>query len=478
MNRRQFLKGLGASGLLLPILPAFNGYAAQDNYPKRFVVFKFPEGTERSTWFPSNNNIITPAFESLRPYENQMTIIKGLQNSASLNHHRNGMNYPGVRGGNDFHDVAHIHLLSGGRSNQTQVIDGLSIKDGESLDRIIGKKLHADPSYQAPPQLGLSEPAYHLGVNTRSLGGNYANTCSCISYPEWQQFTYSEDNPVKCFESLLSHIQFDGQNLPTTDMLRQRRKWLMGQSVLDDVYQEAKSIQCKLGHDGQNKLESYLTSVREIEKQLTNRINAQDTDSPTNVPKVEGLERFNNEDWRRERYHKEIGKLQMDIAVSALAADAKRVLTINWSHTISDIRFKEDGLLNDLRIHGDHHAVAHEERGVDDSKHDKRIIDRFYADQLAYFVNRLASITEGSGTLLDNTLILFCSEMGYGTHDYRDLPFMLLGMGDVFKHNSIHTTNNRAQNDVLTAIAQGFDVNLRTMGDPTLNRSPMTELLK
>ena len=482
IRRRAFLRGLGATGLLLPFFPALDALAAQGMAPKRFVVFKFSEGVEKSTWFPTSSaDLITPALQSLRPWASQLSIVRGIKNESARDHTMKAYPYPSVRNNNDFHDVAQIHLLTGGRGTAT-TIGGFDLAPGESIDRLVGRKLQSTPDYVTPPQLLGTAPSYNLGINSKLTSGlgAYADTCSCISYPGWGQYLFSQDDPLVSFQELLGHVDFgDGTPDPTAQATRRRLE--LGASMLDDLRQDARQVRCTLGVDGRQKFDAYIQGVRDIEAQITAQLNSTKM-TAKQVPEVLGLAKFDDDgQWRSERHHDKIAKIQMDIAVSALIADARRALTLSFSHTLSNVRFRADALIPGMEIDADHHGIAHENRGdVGASVRDKRRIDTFHAEKLAYFVGRLANVPEGDGTMLDNTLILCCSEMGYGTHEYKDLPIMLLGAKDRFKHGQFldYAADQRPMNDVLTAILQGFDLPAATVGNPAFNRAPLTELLR
>ncbi len=116
------------------------------------------------------------------------------------------------------------------------------------------------------------------------------------------------------------------------------------------------------------------------------------------------------------------GQLQMDLAAAALACDQTRILTFQWSYSESEHLFQY------LGISGNHHVISHDfsPSGVNFDAYNA--IQTWYAQQLAYFLGKLDSYAEGDGTVLDNTLLLWATEIGESTqHDLKLMPYVLAG---------------------------------------------------
>ena len=106
----------------------------------------------------------------------------------------------------------------------------------------------------------------------------------------------------------------------------------------------------------------------------------------------------------------------------ALACDLTRVATIQWERSVGDVRFSWLGATRG------HHAYSHDADSVADTVEMLTKINIWYSEQFAYLLGKLASIREGTGTMLDNTLVFWCNELSRGnSHSHPDMPFVLAG---------------------------------------------------
>ncbi len=146
------------------------------------------------------------------------------------------------------------------------------------------------------------------------------------------------------------------------------------------------------------------------------------------------------------------GQLQMDLAAAALACDQTRILTFQWSYSESEHLFQF------LNLSGNHHAISHDfsASGANYDAYNK--IQSWYAQQFAYFLNKLDSYKEGDKTLLDNTIVLWASEIGESTqHDLTLMPYVFAGgAGGKIKTGRFvdYGTTRHDNNRMLVSIAQ------------------------
>src|SRR5690606_29881374 len=200
---------------------------------------------------------------------------------------------------------------------------------------------------------------------------------------------------------------------PDTSQVDAQRRAALRTSVLDHVREEAKTLQLKLGMDDREKLESYLTSVRELETRIQNSGNATAActvpDAPTETNSAAYPERV---------------RATLDLAALAFQCDITRVISFMFGrgNSLQDFAFLLNGQGNE------HHYISHH-GGNSDSLNKLRAIGRWEVQEVANFLLKLEATSEGEGTtVLDNTLAYFNSEISDGDrHRKYDMPIFLAG---------------------------------------------------
>jgi hypothetical protein len=189
------------------------------------------------------------------------------------------------------------------------------------------------------------------------------------------------------------------------------------QSVLDTVTEDAKRLKNQLGAGDQNKLDEYLTGIREIEQRLarTEKDNAAHPEPPRD--QTTAFTKAMPKDYQ------EHIRLMGDVLALALQSDLTRVATYVFANEGSNRSYRF------LEVPEGHHDLSH--HGRDPAKMAKiQKINQFHMTQFAYFLGKLKGIREGEGTLLDNCMILYGSGNGDGNrHNHDNLPILLAGKG-------------------------------------------------
>jgi hypothetical protein len=187
-------------------------------------------------------------------------------------------------------------------------------------------------------------------------------------------------------------------------------------SILDFVLEDARRLQGRLGASDQRKLDEYFSGVREIETRVTN---AGRVDEDADIGEPAGLPAGPGELLE----YKEQLNLLTDMMVLAFQGDVTRIATFMFASAGSNRNYRFIG------VPDGHHELSHHQGRPE--KHAKiREINRFHAEQFAYFLERLKSIREGDGTLLDNCMIVYGSGLSDGNrHNHDDLPVVLAGRG-------------------------------------------------
>jgi hypothetical protein len=225
-------------------------------------------------------------------------------------------------------------------------------------------------------------------------------------------------------------------------------------SILDDVKDDLKKVGGAVGSADKKLIEEHATFVREMEKELK-EAKAAAIGHP--VPELETGVKQENDNIPK------ISKQQIDLMVNSFAADFNRVATLQFTNSVGGARMKW------LGVSEGHHELSHE---PDSNKaaQDKLIkINTWFCEQMAYLAKRLAETPEpgGTGSLLDNTLIVWTNELGKGnSHTMDNIPFVLVGGGLDFKTGRSLKFNKVPHNRLLMAFAHAFGHRIDTFGNP------------
>ncbi len=433
LARRTFLRGLGTT-LALPFLDSMlparrsNAFAAGIT-PTRFVGAFVPHGAAPGYWEvkASAPGFAYPfIYEPLQPFRKHVVLTSGMWSKSSENP-------PGVTGADHFVASA---FLSGVKPKKTT---GADIEAGTTLDQILAREIGKDtllPSLQ----LGLEDP----GANSTNCGEGYS--CVYTNTISWQTPTRPlpmEINPQVVFERMFG----DGSS-PELRLARRERQ----ASILDSVTGSLKELMPQVSHADRVRIEQYMEDVREIERRLAIAAKAS-----TEVPSVAmpyGVP---------ESFHEHI-QIQFDLLALAFQADITRVATVLYARDLTGRVYPESG--TDISFHGGSHHAEDPGRVYQFAQ-----LNRYHVQMLAYFVKKLAEIREGSGSLLDHSLILYGSNMGNSNqHLHYDVPHVLVGgasgrlKGDrhlAFGSRTVPTGN------MLLSILDMYGVRADNFGDST-----------
>ena len=179
-------------------------------------------------------------------------------------------------------------------------------------------------------------------------------------------------------------------------------------SILDDVLEQANDLSGKVSGTDKQKLDEYLSSVRETEQRVQ-RLNKLAKDDAHAVPMSQRPPAGQPKDFR------EYAKLMCDIIALAFQSDRSRVATLLMSRDLSGQVYPF------LGIRDDHHSYSHDNTGKQ-----YQAIVKCHVEQYAYLVGKLAKMQEGDRSVLDNSCIMFVSEH-WNAHDGTRVPVVLAG---------------------------------------------------
>lgn len=434
LPRRTFLRGAGAViglPLLEAMVPSLGSVARAQSAttpPTRFLGAFVPHGAAPGFWeAEGNSNVAFPyIWEPLEPFRSHTVLTSGLWSQSSENP-------PGVTGADHF--VAAAYLAA----EKPHKTTGADIRVGTTIDQVIAQHIGQEtllPSLQ----LAVEDP----GANSSNCGEGYS--CVYTNTISWQEPTRPlpmEINPQVVFERMFG----DG----ATPQLREARR-SQQRSILDSVTDSLGKLQRDVGYADRTRLEQYLDDVREIERRLeiaaTASTNTPDIPIPYGVP---------------ESFDEHI-KLQFDLLALAWQADITRVATILYARDLTGRVYPASGTT--LSFHGGSHHAEDPGRVAQYAT-----LNRYHVATLAYFIDKLASIPEGDGTLLDHSLTLYGSNMGNSNqHQHFDVPHVLVGGASgrlqgnrhlSFKSRAVPTGN------LLLSVLDMFGIEKDKFGDST-----------
>jgi hypothetical protein len=403
-SRRLFLKGVGV-GLGLPalesILPstlraATAGPAAPaataSGAPLRMAFVYFPNGANQDYWWPSGEGSGFSLGRTMQP----LAALRGkLQVVGGLDLHEAD---PGNDGGGD-HARANATFLTGTRARKT---DGSDIHVGVSVDQVAARHVGHVTRF---PSLELSCDSVHKAGHCDT-----GYSCAYQYNISWQSPTTPmtpEPNPRLVFERLF------GSGPPEERQRNYEMRMRTQKSLLDFVLDDARGMQGQLSARDRDKLDEYLSSVREIEMRLQHAASfgplpKPDAATPPGIPADYGQ-------------HMD---LMYDLLALAFQTDSTRIGTLLLAGDGTNRAFPEIGIAEG------HHYCSHH-RGNADLKEKVARIDTFYMQHFARFLGKLDAITDPDGkSVLHNSMIVYgCGNSDGNKHTHANLPVVLAGAG-------------------------------------------------
>ena len=404
ISRRTFLRGSGAC-LGLPLLGAMlpsrlrgedlvaSATATGARPPVRMACLYFPNGVWERDWMPKQDGAdyqLTYSLEPLAAHKSEMLVLSRLDKAASHS--------------GDGHYAKTANFLTGLPVMKTPGAN-LSV-GGPSIDQLCAERIgHLTPL----PSLELAIDPVASGVD-----GNVGYTRLYASYISWRSASMPmarEINPRFVYERLFGKRAGSGDERTATD----------NRLLLDAVLEDAGDLSRRLGRDDRAKLDEYLESVRSIEQRIAARSQPVEKSwRPLTQP-----EHIAVPDANIPAEFCDHIRLMLDLMVLAFWTDSTRISTFMFANDVSGRNF---GPLID-GTSGSHHEFSHHEGKAEKIEAYKKI-NRWHSAQLAYLLDRMRSIHEGNGTLLDNSMILFGSSISDGNrHNPSNLPLILAGRG-------------------------------------------------
>jgi len=436
ISRRTILRGSGVA-LALPLLdamiPAATAQAQTAATPKpRFVGCFVPHGMAPGYWVPSTEGpldaVLPFNWKALEPFRERTVIMSGL-------HSRSAEPPPGATGAD--HWVAAAFLCA----DKPKKTAGADVRAGTTIDQIIAGKIGRE-NLMPSMQLAVEDP----GANSSNCGEGYSCTyTNTISWATPTQPLPMELNPQVVFERMFG----DGG---TADQRSSRRK--RDRSILDSLTGSLTRLRAEVGPDDRNRVDEYTQDVREIERRLQLAMKASmvattDMGVPVGVPQT---------------FDEHI-KLQFDLLALAFKADITRVGTLLFARDLTGRTYPECQAPS-VGFHGGSHHGEDPKRIDELSK-----INRYHVKMLAYLIEKLANTRDGAGSLLDQSLVLYGSNMGNSNqHVHYDVPHVLVGGLNGKLQGGRHLaypTKTIPTGNLLLSLLDLYDIHQDSIGDST-----------
>lgn len=426
LSRRLLLQGAGVAMALpwLESLPVWGTESVTDQpvLPQRFAALFMGNGINSEHWWAKGTGAEMELSRSLTPLESvktKLNVIQGLFNKQAT-----GVGiHPGQTG----------NILSGAALQKGAVLRG-----GISIDQVLAHHWSEATAVRSLV-LGCEQPV--TGYHETNFSMAYSSHISWLDA--------NSPVPMEVYPSLAFDSLFDNQG-------SQRAK-----SILDRVKEHAESVKRQVSRHDRTKLNEYFASVRDVERQIT-RVRTEQTKATEKADQrgkpLWSMDRPDNglpEDLRDHM------RLMTDIIALAFQTDKTRVASLLLSRDLGGLIYPF------LDVSMAHHPASH-----DDLSDGYERISRYHVQQLANLAQRLDSMPEGNGTVLDNACLMFVSNMWSGSrHDSSKLPVLLVGgLGGTLATGRVLDYLDKNDEDrrlcgLYLSLAQRMKLPLRSFGD-------------
>ena len=422
LSRRTFLRGLGVS-IALPWLESIPVWADETTSPSsneppvRFACVFAGNGFVKKEWWVKETDGTLELGKVLAPVEafkEKLMFIRGLYN-------------PNARGCG-IHSCMTGNLLTG-----TRLASGGQIRAGVSVDQMLAQHVGRQTKVNNLV-LGCEKP--YAGIHA-----GYSMLYS--SHISWS--TPTTPAPLELYPAAAFDRLFGDGGMRRADA-----------SVLDSVLGDARTVRREVSALDRRKVDEYLNSIREVERRIDDagkdrRLEGwrPTIDNPTMKRPVDDIPQDIDVHMR----------LMSDLMVLAFQTDTTRVCTLKLNNDHSGMRFPNLGI-----DHIIHHLLSHEEGNPDWLR-----VNQYFVSHLGRILTGLDAVQEGERTLLDNTMVLFCSSMLTGSHDNSQLPVLLCGRaGGQLESGRVldyRESDNRRMSSLYLSLMDKMGLRLDEFGD-------------
>jgi hypothetical protein len=439
VSRRTLLKAASGAVLALPLLPSLRARAQEKVTPKRFVTMYTPNGVIHDGWWPTavtseTEFELSSSHQPLSAYRDRLLILGGLEMKVALTG-AGGPHQRGIGG-----------LFTNMPLGEGAFVDGCGRTagwaTGISIDQAIAN------------QIGTESPVGSLQLGVRATENDVQGR---ISYAGPGMPLPPLNTPLEVYKRV-----FEGFSPPAPTPGQDAAKALLAQrkSVLDAVSSEFGALNNRLSAADRQTLDAHLTLVRDVERRLSLGIG--DCAKPEVPPTLDGTSEVDMP---------QIAELELDLLALAFACDLTRVASFEISTALNRIRYPWANSL------GEGHSLSHAGASDADAKAQLLARQAWHSSLIARLFDRLASMPEGEGTVLDSTLLFWGNEVSMGTtHTHDNMPFLVAGGGWALRTGRYIKYNGESHADLLLALLNTMGVNVMTFGDPQHCTGPLSGL--
>jgi hypothetical protein len=425
MHRRQFIKRLGISAASLPFLVGLPslGLASPARPRQRLVIVFSPNGTIPPAFWPDEEGKdfqLKEIMSPLEPFKDRMLVLHGISNK--------------VRGDGDNHMRGMSCLLTGIELFPGNIQGGSDTPSGWASGISIDQEIKNFLQDRQETRTRFGSLEFGVGVTDR------ADPWTRMSYAGPNEPLAPISDPYQMYEKLYGQLN-DKENL---------------QSILDQVREDLKKVSTLISAEDRRTLEAHQALVGQMEKEIRESGKQKLRVGP---PALEEGVADQNDNVPR------LSRMQADLLVNSFVNDMARVATLQYTKSVGQAR------MNWLDIKDPHHSLSHEP-DKDDVAQGKLVkINKWFAGELRYLVDKLAATPEPGdrGSLLDHTLVIWTNELGKGnSHTLDNIPFLLIGGGFGFQMGRSLKLEKVAHNRLHLALAHSFGHRIETFGKPAL----------
>jgi hypothetical protein len=460
-SRRRLLQGLGLGAACGPLLPILNASGQEALRPKRLIVLFTPDGcpalnyNTTTSWQPTGTEssfTFAPIHQPLEPFKSKIVVPWGMTLTANGAGENHAFGMAGLWTASTLNGPSSGADFDGGNGRRT------GWGSGPSIDQRVAQAYGAESPYQRAP----NDPMPETKFRSVALGVQCGNPTSLnrMTYSAANQPINPEMNARNAFDRLLAGVMpsTGSGGMPMVDPALVKRN-AERRLLVDVLKADLERLRGKVGSSESMKIDAHLIGLLELEKTIG-------SDDPVENPTAScapGSQPASNASFPDQI------KQMMDITVASLACDVTRVVSLQLSYAFSHV------LHTWLNHSSDHHQMSHDGQ---DRRTQLTQIDTWYSQQVAYLLGKLDAVDEGTGTLLDNTVIAWGRELGSTAHRMDRTPFLLMGGANCgLRGGRYLNVSGQPHVKALVSVCQLMGMDVNSVGNITENSGPLAGIV-